>query len=139
MAAEAEALLRAPDIQTRAGRRDRALLQVALQTGLRASKLVGLRCRVVQVGSGAHVRCLGKGRKERCTPLRKDAAAALRTWLKERLGQPHELVFPNRSGNMLSHDRLAYIVAKHTTAAQARCPSLRSKRVTPYTLPTHVL
>ena len=132
--AEADALLRAPDIETRAGRRDRALLLVALQTGLRASELIGLRCRDVQVGSGAHVRCLGKGRKERCTPLRKDAAAAVRNWLKERLGQPHEAVFPNRSGDMLSHDGLAYVVAKHAAAARAVCPSLRSKRVTPHTL-----
>ena len=132
--AEAEALLGAPDIRTRAGRRDRTLLLVALQTGLRASELLGLRCRDVQLGTGAHVRCLGKGRKERCTPLRKDAAVALRTWLKERLGQPEDTVFPNRTGNMLSHDGLAYIVAKHAAAARAACPSMRSKRVTPHTL-----
>ena len=85
---EIEALLAAPDPRTRNGRRDRTLLLVAVQTGLRASELTGLRCEDVQLGAGAHVRCYGKGRKERCTPLRKDAAKALRAWLAERRGEP---------------------------------------------------
>ena len=71
---------------------------VAIQTGLRASELTGLRCEDVQLGTGAHVRCHGKGRKERCTPLRKDAAAALRAWLRERGGEPRDPVFPNQRG-----------------------------------------
>ena len=90
---EIEALLRAPDPRTRTGRRDRTLLLVAVQTGLRASELIGLRCEDIQLGAGAHVRCHGKGRKERCTPLRKDSAAALRAWLKERDGEPTDPVF----------------------------------------------
>ena len=84
---EIDALLRAPDPRTRTGRRDRALLLVAVQTGLRASELIGLRCEDVQLGAGAHLRCQGKGRKERCTPLRKDSAAALRAWLKRTRGR----------------------------------------------------
>ena len=131
---EVQALLQAPDIETSAGRRDRAVLLVALQTGLRASELIGLRCVDVHLGSGAHVRCQGKGRKERCTPLRRDAAAALRAWLTEHRGTPDAPVFPNRSGHALSHDGLAYIVAKHAAAAQHECPSLREKRVTPHSL-----
>ncbi|MDE0337563.1 MAG: site-specific integrase [Caldilineaceae bacterium] len=131
---EIEALLAAPDTTTRAGRRDRALLVVAVQTGLRASELINLRCENVQLGSGAHVRCEGKGRKERCTPLRKDSAAALRAWLEERRGAPDAPVFPNRRGGALSHDGLAHLLAKHVAVARTTCPSLTGKRVTPHVL-----
>ena len=86
---EIEALLAAPDQGTWIGRRDRTLLLVAAQTGLRAAELIGLRCQDVSLGCGAHVRCLGKGRRERCTPLRKDAVASLRSWMRELGGRPH--------------------------------------------------
>ena len=131
---EVEALLRAPDPQTRIGRRDRTLLTVAVQTGLRASELIGLRCGDVQLGAGAHVRCRGKGRKERHTPLRRDAAAMLKAWLKERRGEPADPVFPNQRGRALSHDSLSYLLTKHLATAQAACPSLGKKHVTPHCL-----
>ncbi len=131
---EIEALLQAPNLHTQAGRRDRTLLLVAVQTGLRASELLQLRCQDVQFGRGAHVRCLGKGRKQRCTPLRQDAAAALRAWLDERHGEPAAPVFPNRQGGVLSHDGLAYLLGKHLAVARQTCPSLQGKRVTPHVL-----
>ena len=131
---EIEALLEAPDTQTRAGRRDRTLLLVAVQTGLRASELIHLRCQDVQLGPGAHLRCEGKGRKQRCTPLRQDASAALRAWLDEWRGEPDAPVFPNQRGHSLSHDGLAYLLAKHLAVAQQACPSLEGKRVTPHVL-----
>ena len=131
---EVAALLKAPDPQTLAGRRDRTLLLVAVQTGLRAAELIQLRCQDVVLGAGAHLKCQGKGRKERCTPLRKDAAAALRAWLKERRGEAADPVFPNQRGGPLSHDGLGYLLAKHLAKAQAHCPSLKKKRVTPHTL-----
>ena len=131
---EIEALLRAPNPRTRTGRRDRTLLLVAVQTGLRASELIGLRCEDVQLGASAHVRCHGKGRKERCTPLRKDAAAALRAWLKERRGESTDPVFPNQRGGSLSHDSLGYLLSKHLATARARCPSLAKKRVSFHSL-----
>ena len=131
---EIDALLAAPDPRTRNGRRDRTLLLVAVQTGLRASELTGLRCEDVQLGAGAHVRCHGKGRKERCTPLRKDAAKALRAWLTERRGEPREPVFPNQRGGPLSHDSLSYLLSKHVATARARCPSLARKRVSAHSL-----
>ncbi len=131
---EIEALVAAPDQSTWAGRRDRTLLVVAVQTGLRASELIGLRCQDVVLGTGAHVRCLGKGRKERCTPLRKDAVAALRRWLAERSAQPSEVVFPNARGSALSRDGLEYLLAKHLATARPSCPSLRNKRVSPHVL-----
>ena len=131
---EIEALLQAPDLQTRAGRRDRTLLLVAVQTGLRASELIHLCCQDVQLGPGAHLRCEDKGRKQRCTPLRKDAAAALRTWIDERQGEPDSPVFPNQRGGALSHDGLAYLLAKHLVVARQACPSLQGKRVTPHVL-----
>jgi integrase/recombinase XerD len=92
---EIDALIAAPDHHTWAGRRDRTLLLVAVQTGLRLSELIGLRCEDIVLGTGAHLRCTGKGRKERCTPLRRETTAALRMWLTERKGQSTDPVFPN--------------------------------------------
>jgi site-specific recombinase XerD len=131
---EIEALLAAPDPKTWMGRRDRTLLLVAAQTGLRASELIGLCCQDVAFGTGAHVRCTGKGRKQRCTPLRKDAVAALRAWLRERHGQPADALFPNARGQPLSHDGLAYLLAKHVAIARRGCASLVNKRVSPHVL-----
>lgn len=101
---EMDSLLAVPDQRTWMGRRDRALLLVAMQTGLRASELIGLRCQDIVLGCGAHVRCLGKGRRERCTPLRKDTVSTLRAWMQERNGQPSEPLFPNIRGTPLSLD-----------------------------------
>lgn len=131
---EAEALLAAPNQDVRLGRRDRTLLLVALQTGLRVSELIGLRCEDVVLGTGAHVRCTGKGRKTRCIPLRKEAVAALRGWLRERSGQPVEPLFPNARGNPLSRDGVEYLLRKQRRTAQLRCASLKTKRVSPHVL-----
>jgi site-specific recombinase XerD len=131
---EIEALLAAPDQNTWAGRRDRTLLLVAVQTGLRVPELIGLRCQDVVLGTGAHLRCTGKGRKERCTPLRREAVAALRAWLRERNGQPTDPVFPSARGHALSPEGVEYLLDKHTTAARENCPSLEKKRVTPHVL-----
>jgi site-specific recombinase XerD len=132
--AESDALLAAPDQTTWSGRRDRTLLLVALQTGLRASELIGLRCQDVVLDAGAHVRCTGKGRKTRSIPLRKEVVAALRHWLKERNGQPDDAVFPNARSQSLSRDGLEYILSQHLNTAKATCPSLKTKRVSPHVL-----
>jgi len=131
---EVDALLAAPDLNTWAGRRDRTLLLVAVQCGLRASELTGLHCEDIVFGTGAHVRCDGKGRKQRCTPLRKDTVRALHNWLRERQGQPADPLFLNARGKALSRDGLAYLLAKHLTTAQRHCSSLRMKRVTMHVL-----
>src|SRR5690606_4971194 len=101
---EIEALLRAPDQRTWLGRRDHALLLVAVQTGLRVSELTALRCEDATLGPGAHLRCHGKGRKERCTPLSRQAVSLLRAWLRERKAAPHDPLFPNLRGTPLSRD-----------------------------------
>lgn len=132
--AEVEALLQAPDQKTWGGRRDAALLLVAVETGLRLSELIGLRCEDVVLHPGAHVRCEGKGRKERCTPLRKETAKLLSTWFRERQGKPSEPLFPNARGGALSPDGVQYLLAKHVATAAAQCASLHSKRVTPHVL-----
>jgi len=131
---EIAALLAAPDRSTWTGRRDHVILLIALQTGLRASELVGLRSRDIVLGTGAHVRCLGKGRKERCTPLRRDTAKVLQTWLKERRGDADQPLFPSMRGDKLSRDALEHLVRKHSLTASRSCPSLASKRVSPHTL-----
>jgi site-specific recombinase XerD len=131
---EIEALLAAPDLSTWLGRRDRTLLLLALQTGLRVSELIGLRWQDVNLDTGAHVCCLGKGRKRRCTPLRKDAIAALRAWRREQPHEPSAPVFPGARGTPLSRDGIAYILAKYLARAREQCPSLIGKRVSPHVL-----
>jgi site-specific recombinase XerD len=131
---EIDALLAVPDLSTWVGRRDRALLLVAVQTGLRVSELIGLNCQDVVLRTGAHVRCLGKGRKHRCTPLRPETTRAMGAWLRERRGQPEQPVFPSIRGGRLSRDAIERLIAKYTKAAQHCCPSLKRKRVTPHVL-----
>jgi site-specific recombinase XerD len=132
--AEVDALLAAPDRATWTGRRDHALLVLAIQTGLRASELLGLTCANVVLGTAAHVACRGKGRKHRCTPLTAQTAAVLNGWLRERNGGPDDPVFPSRLGGRLSHDALGHLLNTHLAAAGQRCPTLRTKRTTPHTL-----
>jgi len=133
--AEMDALSAAPDRSTWVGRRDHALLLVAMQTGLRASELVGLRrCDLVAAGAGAHLRCEGKGRKQRCTPLRRDTLKVLETWLKECGGGDHDPLFPTQRGSRMSRDALEHAVRRHVLAAARSCPSLGGKRVSPHVL-----
>jgi len=131
---EAVALLAAPNPETWIGRRDRALLLVAIQTGLRNSEITALRHEDVELGVGAHLRCFGKGRKMRCTPLRPDVAAVLKQWLAEQGRGSDKPLFPSSSGSRLSADALQRLVAKHVASASRTCPSLRTKKVTPHTL-----
>lgn len=131
---ETTALVAAPNTDTWIGRRDRTLLLVAVQTGLRNSELTSLRRQDVELGIGAHVRCLGKGRKGRSTPLRPDVAAVLADWLAHQPGTPADPVFPSTRGAHLSADALQRLVARHTATACRTCPSLTTKTVTPHTL-----
>jgi len=131
---EGAALVAAPPLDTWIGRRDRALLLLAVQTGLRNSELTSLRQQDVEFGAGAHVRCFGKGRKMRCTPLRPDVAAVLKEWLSRQAGKPEDLVFPSSKGSKMSADALQRLVAKHVVTARRTCPSLNGKTVTPHTL-----
>jgi integrase/recombinase XerD len=131
---EVQALLASPDRATRPGRRDYVLLLVAVQTGLRVSELTGLTCGDVTLGAGANLRCRGKGRKERCTPLTRPTARVVRDWLTERHGEPTDPLFPSRAGGRLSADAVADLLAKHLATAADRCPSLKAKRVSPHTL-----
>jgi len=132
---EVEALLAAPDLGTWTGRRDRALLLLAVQTGLRVSELVGLDGQDIDLDPAApSVRCHGKGRKDRLTPLRKRAAAVLRAWVRERAGRLSDPLFPNARGGRLSRDGVEYLLAKHVATASRQCPSLATKRVSPHVL-----
>jgi site-specific recombinase XerD len=131
---ETIALLNAPDTATWLGQRDQLLLEVAVQTGLRNSELTQLRRQDVQLGTGAHVRCLGKGRKARCTPLRSDVAARLARWLALLPQEPITPVFPTARGKPMSSDALQRLVARHIKSAGKTCPSLRQRKVTPHTL-----
>lgn len=132
---ETGALLKAPDQQTFVGRRDHALLLVAVQTGLRVSELVGLTRRDVVLGAGPHVRCTGKGRKERITPLTKKTASVLKEWLREcKVGDEEPLFASTHGGGALSRRAVNVLLATHVAAAARSCPSMRSKLVTPHVL-----
>ncbi len=131
---EINALLRAPDKDTWVGRRDRTLLLIAIQTGLRVSEIINLRCEHVVLGTGAHVRCEGKGRKQRCTPLRQEAVEVMKSWFCELNGLPEDPVFPSMRGGMLSRDGIERLVARHCKTARISCLTLNRKKVTPHVL-----
>lgn len=132
--AEVEALLAAPDQRTWRGRRDYAFLLVAVQTGLRVSEMTGLTRHDVVLGTGAHVHVIGKGRKERCTPLARSTRAVLKAWLREPPRGDASLLFPSATGTRLTIHGVQYLLNKHRLAASAVCPSLREKRVTVHRL-----
>jgi site-specific recombinase XerD len=131
---EAKALLQAPDQGRWEGRRDRALFVLGLQTGLRVSEIVGLDCTDVVLGTEAHVRCEGKGRKQRAVPLTRAAQQVLRAWLMERARTPGVALFPTRTGRRLSRDAVASRLATYAALAAQRCPSLGTKRLHPHIL-----
>jgi len=131
---EADALLAACDRSTWTGRRDHAMFLLAVQTGLRVSELTGLTCAGLVLGRGAHVHCVGKGRKERRTPLLPATVAVLKVWLAERGGRPTDPLFPTSTGRELSRDAVEHRIAKHTADAAHHCRSLAVKPVTVHTL-----
>ena len=131
---EIDALLAAPDRSNWIGRRDHALLVLAVQTGLRVSELTGLTIGDVELRTGAHVRCHGKGRKNRITPLRPHTRAVLHTWLAERAGGPEDPLFPGPNGARLSRDAVRRLVERHTATAATTQPSLATKAVSPHVL-----
>ncbi len=131
---ETDALIAAPDRTNWLGRRDHALILLAVQTGLRVSELTGLTLADIQLGAGPHVRCHGKGRKDRCTPLTRPTVTMLRTWLTERGGHSSDPLFPTRRGGPMSRDAVQRLVTKHAATAATVCPSLSTKTVTPHTL-----
>jgi integrase/recombinase XerD len=132
--AETDALLAGPDQSTPLGRRDHLLLLVAVQTGLRVSELTSLTCADVELGTGAHLRCTGKGRKQRATPLTRPTARLLQRWISDRHAAQADPLFPSRAGGRLSRDAVADLLGKYVPLAARTCPTLASKNVTPHTL-----
>jgi integrase/recombinase XerD len=132
--AEVDALLAAPDRDTWIGRRDHALLVLMIQTGVRVGELTRLTWGDLQLGTGAHIHCIGKGRKERATPLTSQTVAILRVWRKEHTGETTDPLFPTRQGRALSADAVQWLVAKHAKTAAAACPSIAAKAVSPHVL-----
>ncbi|MDN5874202.1 MAG: site-specific integrase, partial [Sinobacteraceae bacterium] len=124
---EVDALLEAPDRQTWFGRRDHAFILMAVQTGLRLSEIIAVTRGDLVLEAGAHVRVIGKGRKERCTPLAKSTVVVLKAWLRERPRDETTLVFPNAKGGRLTVHGVKYMLDKHAAAAARTCPSLQGK------------
>jgi integrase/recombinase XerD len=131
---ETTALLAAPDQATRTGRRDHAMLHLAVVTGLRVSELTTLTRSDLNLGRGPHVTCHGKGRKQRATPLTAPAVTILREWLRELPAGPAQVLFPGRTGSRLSRDAVERRLSLHTATAAASCPSLAGKKISPHIL-----
>lgn len=131
---EVDALLAAPDQRTWFGRRDHAFLLTAVQTGLRVSEMTGLTRADVVFGTGAHVRVVGKGRKERCTPLARATRAVVKAWLREPQRGTATILFPSAKGTRLTIHGVQYMLNKHRQAASRICPTLTHKRVTVHRL-----
>jgi len=131
---EITALLAAPDLSTWTGRRDHALIMLACQTGLRVSELLHLTHADVHLGTGPHVSCLGKGRKQRITPLSAATVTVLRAWQQEHPATPTDPLFPTRRGTPLGRDGLQRRLTTYTTIAIRTCSSLHGKRITPHVL-----
>jgi site-specific recombinase XerD len=131
---EADALLHAADQSTWLGRRNHALLLLGMQTGLRLSELTGVRKEDLTLEGGANVRVVGKGRKERCTPLAKRTVTVLRKWLQEPSPHDSDFAFPSAHGTRLSSDAVQFLLRKHVASAARSCPSLAKKRVSPHVL-----
>jgi site-specific recombinase XerD len=131
---ETAALLAAPDQTRWIGRRDHALMTLAVQTGMRVSELIALRCQDAQLASAPHIQATGKGRKQRITPLTTNTSQVLRRWAKERAGNPDQPLFPTSRGRALSRDAVALLVSRHAKTASRSCPTLATKTISPHVL-----
>ncbi|MCY7400227.1 MAG: tyrosine-type recombinase/integrase [Nocardioides sp.] len=131
---EAEALIAAADTSTWIGRRDRLLLHLGIQTGLRVSELVGLRVESIQIGPHSQLECLGKGRKQRIIPLQRNTVKLLTAWISELPPVPETPLFPTSTGTPLTRAAVGKLVARHAAAATEHCPSLSEENITPHTL-----
>lgn len=131
---EIDALLAAPDRSRWLGRRDHALLLTAIQTGLRVSELAGVVCDDMTLGTGAHIRCAGKGRKERATPLTPTTVDVLRAWITERRAVPTDPLFATTRGRPLSRYGINDIIDRHVRTATKSCPTLAAKSISAHTL-----
>jgi site-specific recombinase XerD len=131
---EIRALLDAPDVQSAAGLRDRAMLHLAFAAGLRVSELVGLRLDQFEHGSTPCIHVMGKGRRERVLPLWKETGSAIEAWLKARPMAGARELFLNAAGQAMTRSGFEYILAKHVAVAAQCQASIIGKRVTPHVL-----
>jgi integrase/recombinase XerD len=131
---EVEALVAAPDQSNWLGRRDHLLLVVAIETGMRVSEIACVSIGDVTIAATSHIRCIGKGRKERITPLGRNTALRIRRWIDERVAPSTAPLFPARHGGPLSRDAVERLVQKYVKLASERCPTLSAKRVSPHVL-----
>ena len=131
---EVRVILDAPNIATRLGIRDRAMLHLCFAGGLRVSELVALPLENISLQRTASIRVFGKGRRERCLPLWKETAADLRAWMAVRGSPPVPELFVNAEGTAMTRAGFEYILDKHTCSARKSCPSLTGRSVSPHQL-----
>jgi site-specific recombinase XerD len=131
---EIDALLATPNKQSWLGRRDYAFMLTAVQTGMRLSEMTSLRHEDVWLSTGPHIRCRGKGRKERCTPLTRTTVAVLKAWIREQGKSGSQILFPSSRGGSLSADGVQHMLARYVALARQVCPTLSKKRISPHVL-----
>ena len=130
---EAQAIINAPD-STVAGLRDRAMLHLAVATGMRVSEIVGTQLEDLDLQPQPTITVHGKGRRERRLPLWRETATALKRWLRARPDGPSRHLFLNDRGDALTRSGFAYLLDKYVEVAARVVPSLRRKRVSPHVL-----
>lgn len=131
---EIRTILDTPDVTTRLGVRDRAMMHLCFAAGLRVSELVALPLAGVSLQRSPSIHVLGKGRKQRCLPLWKETAADLRAWLAMRGDMRPPELFVNAEGAAMTRSGFEYVLNKHVTAAAGRCPALKNRSVSPHQL-----
>lgn len=131
---EVRAILNAPDLGTRSGVRDRAMMHLCFAGGLRVSELVGVLIENLSLQHGASVTIRGKGRKERCLPLWKDTARDLRAWLSLRGAVRVPELFVNAQGEPMTRAGFEYVLDKHVRKAAETCATLCDRKVSPHQL-----
>jgi integrase/recombinase XerD len=131
---EVRAILNAPNVTTRLGIRDRAMLHLGFAGALRVSELVELPLANVSLHGTASIRVMGKGRRERCLPLWKETVADLRAWLAVRGTVAVPELFVNAAGNAMTRAGFEYILHKHARTAAEKCPALKGRSVSPHQL-----
>jgi integrase/recombinase XerD len=137
---EVTALLKAPDLNTAIGLRDRTMLELLYACGLRISELITLELNQINLKQGV-IRILGKGQKERLVPMGEHAMSWLQRYINEArekfAGKQHDCLFPGRGGNVLTRQAFWYRI-KHY-ARQANIKSHLSPHTLRHAFATHLL
>ena len=132
--AEMQAILNVPDIHTRAGLRDRAMMHVCFAAGLRVAELLSLPLTALTWQPTPTLHIQGKGRRHRALPLWQQTAEDVRAWLAVRGEVAAPELFVSHQRRAMTRAGFTSLLHKHAQRAAQDCPSLREKSVSPHVL-----